>query len=530
MPGTFNFSIASGLPPADYQVYSDAQFMTVWNYGALANSGKIIELCYQSMETVVIGGARTHSPALKIRSLNANCGFSVLRFTAAIHNIDFSGLNIKVQPWPKVEPSAVRFSTGVSTSLNWGGCYIFHGYGPGHTPIDPSLYYPEQSPASTGLQNSLAGAFSAGGGAGGEGTIRNCIFDSLNNADVGFKPRVVMDCIMVGIYQDIGGGRFYTDGIPTIYARNRCQRAFATSADWGGPHCDGYQQRVVGEILDGLIWVANDYFGTHGVGFQNFFLSDDTAPGGYKNVFCMSNILTGNNSNQSLIGEAGDAGGFNVTFGNTVVNLFNNGTAGTNIKSRAITARPSYIGFNLCTGSQPDAAGCGVEGDSIVTTANLNAKLPNYSNMKLATSAELLRIAAASPEGAGAMWSRQFIDMDTTDPNSVVRWNLLPPLIKYFPVTGVPVSTLTTTPIQKVKGFASTLTDLTVVPNAGVEWGTFSDEDATIPVRAFGPGTGVARRGHTYRMRATSPATAATAFTIGATINGFAVTANYTTA
>ncbi len=618
MPVTYH--IAGRYPSgADYESYSDVQTVAILAYGAFVLNGKILDICYQSTGTITMA-ARTYDPAkpLTIRAKNASCGLNYVNYSGAVHNIEWVGMNFKVQDWPRVQVSAIRASSGDSTGQNFTSCFMFHGHGAGHVPINPLTSYPELIkgaaggtatttssritlnwqdannlyiaatakndgaaniyvkfgdstvvatasdtlviPGATALVNSidprpthvaviavsgsqamattaeigmgtyLASTFSASGSGSISGNLRGCIFDSLMNADVGMTARVVMDCLAFGIYADIGGGRFYTDGIPMVYARNRFQRAFATSSHAGTPHCDGYQQAVGANVLDGLIWAANHYFGTHLSGFQTLFLSDETGAGGYRNIFAIANIVTGNNGNQMHFAEGpGSGNGFCAAFGNTVVNIWDNGLTSNNVKFSNPASRSSYMGYNLVTGLQAESEGLGVEFNSVVTTANLLTKIPLYNDMKLATSAELLRIAAATPDSAGAVWADQFIDNVTTDPMSVVRWSLLPAMVDYIPVTGVATSTVITTPLKKVLGFASTATDLPFVPNAGVEWGTFSDEAGTVAVRAFGTGTGVVRRGHTYQMRGTSPATAATAFTIGAMINGYAVTANYTT-
>ena len=513
-----------------YEAYSDADVVSILAYGVPILGGKTLMMCYQSTGTITMA-ARTYTTPLTIKSLNASSGFNAVVFSGSVNNIEWVDCNFKHQPWPRSANSLVRASSGVSTGQNFTRCLFFHGYGAGHTPVDPTIYYPEQDPVTgTGLQNSLTAAFSLGGGAAIEGKLISCTFDSLANADAGMRARHVFDCDMRGNYADTSGNAFYTDGVPQIFARNRIQRGFATSADFGEPHCDAYQQVVGGSVLDQLLFVGNYYYGTHQAGYQGLFLSDDTGVGGYKNCIAIGNIFTGTNVNQIRFGSNGSNNGFNTAFGNTVVNPFADGAASTNIGFSTNVGRPSYKGYNVVTGLATESTGLGVENNTLVTTGNYLTKMPNYANLKLATSAAALLTAAYTADSAGADWARQFIDWTTTDPTQVIRWSLLPALIDYIAVTGSALSTVITTPIQKVKGYIPTATDLAVTPDAGVEWTTFSDELGTVTVRAWGTGTGVVRRGHTMQMRKTSPATATTAFTIGATINGYAVVAGYTTA
>lgn len=174
-----------------------------------------------------------------------------------------------------------------------------------------------------------------------------------------------------------------------------------------------------------------------------------------------------------------------------------------------------------------------IAGDNVIIdgVTNTHANLFTAFTPKPSTLAEGIAGYTPAPGGAGDGYGAigsQVVDWTTTDPDQVIKWDLLP-AVWYFPeVTGAALSMLTETESSRVMG--GPLSGQQVVPDPGVEVQIASDEGHTSIVTAWTSVNTTLNQGQFIKARATSSASNATSVEVGVTINGIRRTSNITTA
>lgn len=254
-----------------------------------------------------------------------------------------------------------------------------------------------------------------------------------------------------------------------------------------------------------------------GAGTQGVFWSDvDTTPGFRRATVVNALFLTGS-THGITIGEVGFPPDDIWVYGSTLIHESN---LGSNAPIKSVVGDGNYL---LCQDTIAPIISEFEKKNSLELSSvgDRTTIFPNYSDLSSASNSFALIEAGGTSAGAGsaigAVAKRDVIDWTTSDPDAVVKWDMLPSGAHWNQVGDLATSTVYTSPLRTILNRKASQA---VVPGAGVEWRS-TEEDGVTEVTAWTASSGTVGWKQKIQWRMTTSASAGDVVASTLSINGF---------
>ena len=408
-----------------------------------------------------------------------------------------------------------------------------------------------------GFSQYLASAFAATGAKFVNITIKNCTFTDLNNGIKAFGTSdgdasdvIIFNNTLNRIYQDnISMGSENTSTSKIYVLRNTMRIPFARSGiaeaedgDARDPHGDLFQLYNT----TGSETVYNTYSAGNRVLYQpirsgvtaqgNFWSDANNLTTGFYNAWSISDTLIGGSTNGISVGEDGTNGGpvdGLYVYGATIMNMTDGASSVSTMRIWPKASTHSYVEKSLTYGITNEHTGTIFESGnyelSVSAPSPITTIFPNWSNWSASTTVaetEETLTTTGDAAGIGAVATRDVINWSTTDPASVIRGSQLPPGVDWANEINLTASSTVTLPLRRVLNAG---TNLTVSAGTGVEWRSYESDGTTLDTD-WTSSSGTINGLQWIQFRTTASATPGATLSRTLTINGFAVSVDFTTA
>ena len=390
-----------------------------------------------------------------------------------------------------------------------------------------------------GMAVYLADAYSSGGSAKiNSGSFIGVSYRNLSNA-MKFLPdllgsTLVMDNTFSRIYQDLfsNGWSKLAGSVLHLYRNVFCQPFCLSGIDTNGdardPHGD-LVQLFLETTAESVISAGNRCIREPlraGAGNQGAHYWEGSGGPGYKNTYVINDLLFLQSQNGIAMTPCEYAYVYGCTIFDPEAPI---GSAGGRVNVGSVNGSNSFVGssiINSLVNSNPRVGNSAVH---LLQGGAMIDRFPSFANLFTATTVaqvEAALAAAGAADGLGAVATKGVINWTTQDPNLVVNWAALPSGVAYPTQFDLNPSSVVTTDIRKVMGGPTTMA---ITTSAGTEYRITSDLAGSVVVADWSSTAGTVAKGHFVQLRGTTSATYSTLVTLGATINGFPVSAGLVT-